>query len=93
MSMVFDGLQSYAGSWEEVGRRNFSSEEINAVSRAVVKDSTYGLSCCFLMKSGVQKFIPMSSNSKYGLGEVVDMTTAKVVTLHRDGDGDIIRIE
>lgn len=93
MGMIFDGLQSYAGSWEEVARRKFSAEEINAVTRAVVKDSTYGLSCCFLMKSGVQKFIPMSSNSKYGLGEVVDLNNAQLVTLHRDGDGDIVRVE
>lgn len=93
MSMIFDGLQSYAGSWEEVSRRNFTAKEVNAVSRAVVKDSTYGLSCCFLMKSGVQKFIPMSSNSKYGLGEVVDLNNAQLVTLHRDGDGDIVRVE
>lgn len=90
---LFDGLQSYAGKFEEKSRRNFTAEEQNAVIRAVVKLSDYGLTCCFFMKSGVRKYIPMSSNSKYQLGAVVDMTTAQVVTLHRDGDGDILRIE
>lgn len=91
--MLFDGLQSYAGKFEEIGRRNFTAEEINAVARAEVKSSDYGLSCCFFMKSGVRKYIPMSTNSSYQLGDTVDMKTAQVVTLHRDGDGNILRVE
>lgn len=90
---LFDGLQSYAGKFEEKSRRNFTAEEINAVSRAEVKSSDYGLSCCFFMKSGVRKYIPMSTNSSYKLGDAVDMATAQIVTLHRDGDGDILRVE
>ena len=90
---LFDGLQSYAGKFEEIGRRNFTAEEINAVARAEVKSSDYGLSCCFFMKSGVRKYIPMSTNSSYQLGDTVDMETAQVVTLHRDGDGNILRVE
>lgn len=91
--MLFDGLQSYAGKFEEIGRRNFTAEEINAVTRAEVKSSDYGLSCCFFMKSGVRKYIPMSTNSSYQLGDTVDLTKAQVVTLHRDGDGNILRVE
>lgn len=90
---LFDGLQSYAGKFEEKSRRNFTAEEQNAVIRAEVKQSDYGLSCCFFMKSGVRKYIPMSSNSSYQLGDAVDMKTAQVVILHRDGDGDILRVE
>lgn len=91
--MLFDGLQSYAGKFEEIARRNFTAEEINAVARAEVKSSDYGLSCCFFMKSGVRKYIPMSTNSSYQLGDTVDLVTAQVVTLHRDGDGNILRVE
>lgn len=91
--MLFDGLQSYAGKFEEIGRRHFTAEEINAVTRAEVKSSDYGLSCCFFMKSGVRKYIPMSTNSSYQLGDTVDLTKAQVVTLHRDGDGNILRVE
>lgn len=91
--MLFDGLQSYAGKFEEIARRNFTAEEINAVARAEVKSSDYGLSCCFFMKSGVRKYIPMSTNSSYQLGDTVDLATAQVVTLHRDGDGNILRVE
>ena len=91
--MLFDGLQSYAGKFEEISRRNFTAEEINAVTRAEVKSSDYGLSCCFFMKSGVRKYIPMSTNSNYQLGDTVDLKTAQVITLHRDGDGNILRVE
>lgn len=91
--MLFDGLKSYAGQWIETSRRNFTTEEINAVASASVQTSDYGLSCCFMMKSGVKKYIPMSSNSKYQNGDAVNLQTAQVVTLHRDGDGDIVRVE
>lgn len=91
--MVFDGLRSYAGQWVETARRKFTAEEINAVASASVQTSDYGLSCCFMMKSGVKKYIPMSSNSQYQNGDAIDLNNASLVTLHRDGDGDILRVE
>ena len=89
---LFDGLQSYAGKFEEKSRRNFTAEEQNAVIRAEVKQSDYGLSCCFFMKSGGQTYVPLDQNSSLGIGSQVDLTKAQLVTLQRPGEDDIYRV-
>lgn len=91
--MIFTGLQVYGGNWEVKDSRNFDAEEIAAVKSAHVVASDYGKSVCFLMKSGGQTYIPLSTQSSLEIGDDVDLNTAKVLTLHRDGSGDINRIE
>lgn len=93
MSNIFASLCTYAGKWSEKSRRAFSAEEVNAISNAVVVNSNYGLSVCFMMKSGGQTFIPLSSNSSKGVGESVDLNSASLITLQKDGEADIIRVE
>lgn len=73
--------------------RNFSQEEIDAVSDTKVVDSLYGHSVCFFMKSGAQTFIPLSTNSSLGVGDSVNLAQAKLLTLHREGEADIYRVE
>lgn len=90
---IFSSLRVYAGKWAVKNARKFSEEEINAVDHASVVDSQYGNSVCFVMKSGGQTFIPLSTNSSLGLGDEVDLSKAQLLTLHRDGDNDIYRIE
>ena len=89
---IFSNLQVYAGKWAEKSRRNFSTEEINAVDNAVVVSSNYGLSVCFFMKSGGQTFIPSSNDATVGLGESVDLQKASLITLGKQGESDIIRV-
>ena len=89
---IFSNLQVYAGKWAEKSRRNFSAEEINAVDSNVVVSSNYGLSVCFFMKSGGQTFIPLSNDATVGLGESVDLQKASLITLSKQGEGDIIRV-
>lgn len=89
---IFSNLQVYAGKWAEKSRRNFSTEEINAVDNAVVVSSNYGLSVCFFMKSGGQTFIPLSNDATVGLGESVDLQKASLITLGKQGESDIIRV-
>lgn len=89
---IFSNLQVYAGKWAEKSRRNFSTEEINAVDSNVVVSSNYGLSVCFFMKSGGQTFIPLSNDATVGLGETVDLNKAELITLSKQGEGDIIRV-
>lgn len=89
---IFSNLQVYAGKWAEKSRRNFSTEEINAVDNAVVVSSNYGLSVCFFMKSGGQTFIPLSTDATVGLGESVDLQKASLITLGKQGESDIIRV-
>lgn len=93
MSNIFASLRTYAGKWSEKSRRAFSVEEVNAVSSAVVVNSNYGLSVCFMMKSGGQTFIPLSSTSSKGVGESVDLNSASLITLEKQGEADILRIE
>lgn len=93
MLNVFNKLQEYAGKWEVVGRRNFTEEEKNCVEKAKVVPSQYGNSVCFFMKNGRQTFIPLSTESRLGVGDMVDIDKAELLTLSRPGEDDIIRVE
>ena len=91
---VNGGLTTYGESWNVVESRNFSSDEIQAVRSNTVVISQYGKSVCFFMKRGGQTYIPMSNRgSDAALGSSIDMNNAKLVTLHREGDGNILRVE
>lgn len=89
---IFSGRTIYAQGWQEVARRGFTSDEIKEVVKAVVVDSQYGSSCCFMMAAGGNVYIPMSTNSVSGVGETLDLTKAQIVTLERNGER-IDRIE
>ena len=89
---IFAGLQVYGGSWNVVADRNFSDEEKALISRAEVVPSEYGNSVCFFMKAGGQTYIPLSRDSSLTVGESVDISKAKLLTLHRDGSEDITRV-
>lgn len=93
MASIFDSLRQYAGKWAVKSTRNFTEDEINSVNRAVVVSSQYGTSLCFYMKSGGMTFIPMSNTSTKGIGEEVNLHNAKLVTLGKDGESDIVRVE
>lgn len=90
---IFNAIKVYAGKWQVKDSRAFSQEEIDAVAKASVVDSQYGLSVCFFLKSGGQSFIPLSSTSSLNVGDAVNLSTAKLLTLSREGDNDIMRVE
>ena len=90
---IFSGLQVYGGSWNVTDTRAFTPDEIAAVSKAQVVASEYGNSVCFFMVGGGQTYIPLSNTSSLSVGDEVDLSSAKVLTLHRDGSEDINRIE
>jgi hypothetical protein len=73
--------------------RNFTEEEIKAVKDAVVVLDRYGRVLCFNMKDGEQRFIPIYKTSIKQVGENVDLTSAKILTLTKPGEADIIRVE
>lgn len=93
MENVFAGRTVYGGNWQVVDSRDFNSEEKAAVLRAEVVPSQYGLSVVFFMRGGGQTYIPLSNTSSLTAGDPVDMGKAKLLTLHRDGQGDINRVE
>ena len=90
---VFSKLPIYGGTWNVVDSRSFDEEEKKLIKSAAVVSSEYGLSVCFIMSSGYKQYIPLSNNSSLGVGDNVDIASAKLLTLHRDGDGDILRVD
>lgn len=91
--MIFDSLLGYGGNWNVTASAGFTAEEQAAVKTATVVKSDYGKSVCFLMHSGVKHYIPLSTQSELTVGDSVDLSKARVLTLHRDGSDDIKRIE
>ena len=89
---IFDSLRVYAGKWEVKSSREFTEEEIKAVVQAVVVPSQYGNSVQFTMISGGLTFIQLDQNSTLGIGEIVDLTKARLVTLCKSGENDIYRV-
>ena len=70
----------------------FTMDELAAVARAEVVPSQYGNSVCFFMNGGGQTYIPLLSTSSLTVGDSVDLKTAKLVTLCREGYDDIYRV-
>lgn len=89
---IFASLKVYAGKWSEKEAREFSAEEIEAIATAVVVPSQYGNSVQFIRKEGGMSFIPLDQNSNVGVGEMIDLTKAKLVTLEKEGEADIYRV-
>lgn len=90
---IFASLTLYAGKWSVKSTRAFSTEEINAVSKAEVVPSQYGNSVCFFMKSGGQTYIPLSQDATAGVGDFIDMSKAELITLEKQGELDIVRVK
>ena len=87
-----DKLVEQNNGWKEKGSRSFSPDEIAAVARAEIVPSQYGNSVCFFMKEGGQIYIPLSQYSTLTIGDTIDLRTAKLITLCREGDDDIYRV-
>ena len=90
---IFSKLRQYAGKWQLSDSRKFTDEEIAAVERTEVVASQYGNSVCFFMKGGGMSFIPLSNQSTIGVGESINMHNAKLLTLSKQGEDDIFRVE
>ena len=90
---IFSALKVYAGKWNVKESRDFTQEEMDAIDTASVVDSQYGMSVCFFMKSGGQTYIPLSNDSNKSVGDTIDLKTAKLLTLGRQGEADIFRVK
>lgn len=90
---IFASIRTY-GQWTVVAdkTRTFNATELASVDHAVVVTSQYGNSIEFHMKAGGKKYIPLSNDSTIGVGEVPDLTKAKILTLTKEGENDITRI-
>ena len=86
MSNFFSSKQVYGPKWSLVDSRNFTEEEKNMISSTKVVPSEYGLSMCFMLKSGGAVYTPLSKNSSYKVGDTPNMDQLKVLTLEREGE-------
>ena len=89
---IFANLQKYATRYAVKNTREFNATELAQVVSAKVVQSAYGMSVCFLMKEGGQTYVPVSRDSVCQVGDTVDLTKAKILTLEKDGE-TIDRIE
>ena len=90
---IFSSLRVYAGKWAVRASRVFNQEELAAISSATIVPSQYGNSVCFMMVSGGQTFIPLDQSSTLGVGEIVDLSKAELMTLTKEGEADIYRVK
>lgn len=90
---IFSSLQTYASKWQVKGSRAFTTEEKAEVLRAEVVPSMYGNSVCFFMKAGGQKYIPLSNDSTAVVGSSINLDSAELLTLGKDGEADILRVK
>lgn len=90
---IFSKLQVYAGKWNLKSSRKFEAEEVAAVSKAEVVASQFGNSVCFFLKGGGQSYIPLSNDSNLTVGDTVNLNSAELLTLEKDGESDIVRVK
>ena len=81
-----DKLRTYAGSWNEASRDKLSKTEQASIESIEVVEGQYGLSMCFLMKTGGKKFMPLSRDSQLEEGDSVDLKSVEISTLEREGE-------
>lgn len=89
---LFSSLRVYGGKWVEKASRKFTQDELALVTKAQVVESQYGNSCCFFMANGTTMYVPMSTDSKSGVGDIINLNEAEIVTLEKAGEKDIQRI-
>lgn len=90
---ILNSLTVYGQNrWIVKSKNDFSSDDIASVKSAEVVASNYGKSVCFHLISGGSTFIPLSKDSKLGVGATIDMKNCSVLTLGKVGEADIYRV-
>lgn len=91
---IFSGLKYWA-PWSVVNKRNLTQEEKESVESAEIVESDFGMSVCFTLFNGETSKLPLAdvSNSKAHIGDIVDLASISIITLHNDYDEEIHRIE
>ena len=93
MASFLDSLRSYAGKWSVKSSAKLSADESAQIRSITVQTSDYGLSACLMMNSGARKYVPVSRDSALAEGDTVDKASVSIITLEKDGEADIIRLD
>lgn len=86
-------LQVYASKWSVTSEDKLSKEDIKAIDEIEVVESEYGLSACFHLVNGGKSYMPLSRDTDASVGDTLDPKKVKVLTLSREGDDDIYKLE
>lgn len=81
----------YGGSWSLKSTENLLTVD-SSIKSGVVTEGTYGLQVCCTLIDGRTGYVPLSRASKLVAGEEFPIANAKVLTLSKDGEDDIIRV-
>lgn len=92
MSSIFKSFKTYAESWKVVDVTKFEEDDVQEISQAEVIESEFGYSVCFTLRSGGKKYIPLEKESPAGLGDIIDVRKATIITLAKQGRENIHRI-
>lgn len=92
-----DSRRTYAGNWAVTAREKLDKDDVKAISRieVVEKEQDWGtsISMCFFMKAGGKKFVSLSRDSELEVGDSVDPKSVEVLTLERDGEEPIFKVD
>ena len=99
MENIFANLKVYgAGKWKEASVRKFNDVELKGIQSAHVEqkdfaDGNSAVSVCFSMVGGSRYYIKLDTErSNVGVGEVIDVSKAEIVTLTKEGEQPIQRV-
>lgn len=89
---LFNSFQDYGkGSWTVESSQKLTASEKDQIKSAVVKDSQFGKSICFFMKSGGMKFGGLDPAANVGVGEEISLDKITLVSL-KQNDKSITRV-
>lgn len=88
----FSNKRVYGGKWSVESIRKFTPEEMKKVKKTIIVDSQYGTSACFMMVNGTTVYSPLSIDSTAQVGDEIDLNSAEILTLVKDGKTPIERL-
>lgn len=92
LAHIIYGSPSMHG-WKKRTERSLIKEETCRVIQTEVVESTYGKNVRFYLNDGNISEIPLLDPNAMSIGEVVDMSKAKLIALCKDGEADIFRVK
>ena len=93
MGMLDYLSKAYVGKWNRTNQVHLTKEELSDVKKVFVVSSDYGLSACFMFKSGSQRYIPVSNESDLSEGDEVKLESIEILTFEKEGEAPIYRLD
>ena len=79
--------------WSVKSEEALTPKEAKSIRSAVVVEGKFGKQVCFALVSGGTQYAALSRDSELEVGEEFPVAGAKFITLERDGDNDIVRVQ